>query len=372
VTANAVAAVSPTAAQQGKDQEMATDNTIHIATDMQPLDVSRVRDPGVQALLLLAVSLGWGIRQKTGQPAVIVAENGIQRRLPTDTSIRISVFQQALSTIMTHTDENILPTIELIDEIIAATKPSTDHQRRLRLALGETPQEHRQRVENSVTPPHRPDPRQEHLMQHIEIPEEKAANEALVEYLEVTNPPYVAADGGDHGDLLSREPLLAKRSQSSSAAQVYVSDTSFERHWADGYVDFECMVCGFAHRSSRGVGSHSQRHQQPEKKGIPAYQRAGVERIHAPEPEPEPTIEWEEPDPGQTATVPAFTEEELSIAQQTLDKVIQLVVPTILRERDNLRLIVDELRHENAELRAVNEKLGRDWGALKELIGGST
>ena len=79
---------------------------------------------------------------------MLTARDGTQKRLPTDTSCKLSVFQTALSTIMVHTEDNMIPTVELMDAIIDETKPDRDHARRLRLAVGETPAEHRERLAN--------------------------------------------------------------------------------------------------------------------------------------------------------------------------------------------------------------------------------
>ena len=132
-----------------------------------PVDVTGVRDPGMQSLIMLATSLGWNVMQKHNQPAVITARDGMQKRLPTNTSIRMSVFQTALSSIMAHTYD-VEPTIELIDEIIKITKPSQDHARRLRLAVGETPAQHRERLANDRAAEQKREP-DEHLTEHIVI-----------------------------------------------------------------------------------------------------------------------------------------------------------------------------------------------------------
>ena len=120
----------------------------HFVTTIHPLDIGGVRDPGVASLMLLAASLGWNVLRKQHQPVKLLARNGTQKRLPTDSSCKLSVFQTALSTIMVHTEADIVPTIELMDAIIAETKVDREHARRLRLAVGETPAEHRQRLAN--------------------------------------------------------------------------------------------------------------------------------------------------------------------------------------------------------------------------------
>ena len=66
--------------------------------------------------------------------------------------------------------------------------------------------------------------------------------------------------------------------------------------------------------------------------------------------------------------MPVYLEEEpSSAAQQTLDKVINLVVPTIVRERDRLRGEVIALRSQNAELRQQLNEIEGDFDALMEL-----
>jgi len=99
-------------------------------------DVSMVRDPGMQALIILARSLGWNMMHKNQQPVVITARNGTQKRIPTNTSIRISVFQTTLASIILHSEDTV-PTIELVDAIIRLTKLDHDHARRMRAAVHE-------------------------------------------------------------------------------------------------------------------------------------------------------------------------------------------------------------------------------------------
>ena len=188
---------------------------------------------------------------------------------------------------MVHSDD-LLPTIELIDEIIKITKPSRDHQRRLRLAVGETPAEHRDRI--AAAEAEVPDiPKGEHLRQPIGVilskerwDEAIAAqriedkidvyllNEELQEGEDTSaireglmmphTPPF---DGEEHGECISRKPFVAQYSgggNSKSTGYLYESVTSLERIWEDGYKDYECQVCGLAKGSPRAVGSHRQVH----------------------------------------------------------------------------------------------------------------
>ena len=101
-------------------------------------DTTGVRDIGVRAVIDLAVSLGWNVVLKTGNPCTVIAKDGARLRMPTDTTIRDSVFQGYLSTIMSHSTEHT-PTVELMDSLIAVHKKLSDsHKQKLRMAVGET------------------------------------------------------------------------------------------------------------------------------------------------------------------------------------------------------------------------------------------
>ena len=193
---------------------MTTDETTFV-THITPVDVGGVRDPGVASLVLLAASLGWNVLKKHNTPVVLTSRDGTQKRLPTDSSCKLSVFQTALSTIMVHTQPGVMPTIELMDAIIAKTKPSVDHQRRLRLAVGENPATHRQRVANDKVAQRRDEA--EHLHEPIGVIVSKAlwdeavASTALdgetqsadqeVDVYLVDPPLNGPFDGEEHGEL---------------------------------------------------------------------------------------------------------------------------------------------------------------------------
>lgn len=272
---------------------MTTDET-HFVTQMHPLDIGGVRDSGVASLMLLAASLGWNVLRKQHQPVKLLARDGAVKRLPTDSSCMISVFQSALSTIMVHTEDDTVATIELIDAIIAETKVDREHARRLRLAVGETPAEHRERLANDKVAQRRDE--EEHLTQPVGdawtdiylVNEELQDTSALREGLMVPHtPPF---DGEEHGELVSREPYVAHYSgggNSNSKGYTYESVTSLERIWEDGYIDYECVVCGMAKGSPRAVGSHRQVHvragevERDERYMNAAYRARRDERAHA-------------------------------------------------------------------------------------------
>jgi hypothetical protein len=243
---------------------MAMDET-HFVTQIHPVELTGVRDSGVAALMLLAASMGWNILQKQHQPAKLTARDGTQRRLATDSSCKMSVFQTTLSTIMVHSDYgDIHPvaTIELIDRIIAETKVDREHARRLRLAVGETPAEHRQRIANDKAAEQRREP-EEHLTQHIaDAWLDAPVNSTSIIDEEGELQTYVPFDGEEHGMLVSRQPFQGHYSGGGDheKAYYYESVTSFERIWEDGYIDYECQVCGMVKRTPRAVASHRQVH----------------------------------------------------------------------------------------------------------------
>lgn len=367
-----------------------------------PVDVSGVRDPGMRALVLLAASLGWNVIQKINNPVALVARDGTQRRLPTNTSIRMSVFQAALSTIMVHTEDREA-TSELIDAIVRDTKIDRDHERRLRLAIGETPEKHRQRLANEKAAEQKRVP-DEHLTQQIDVPEseqifspafrgeESVEDEALVSF----EPPH---DGQPHGALMSREPYRAHHTVSGSKSQLYESDSSYERVWQDGFKDYECQVCGRIFKSPKAAGSHRQTHYKAgeiDAAGRPAWKRSierGVEPAWEPRPEREPpTVEglvFENPPPEhvvQTSVGPRGTgllpeiedvTTETASAEEIIDLIVEMVAPHIVASRDQWKRVaeehmaaVDALHAELATKEVELQKLKADWDALRGLIDG--
>lgn len=234
---------------------MTTDGQDSLVTQPTPVDLAGVRDTGMQAIIMLAVSLGWNVNLRINQPAMITSRTGHQRRIPTNTSIKMSVFQQHLTAILVYTDDDHEPTIDLIDAIIKRVKPSQEHARRLRLAVGETPQMHRERLADAG-PAHDKREPDEHLTQQIEVPEGPTGPPVISE----TPEPVESQVEVRH--IVSREPYYAHYSsmKGGKTSKTYVSDSSFRRVWSDGVIDFECMVCGKAFTTPRGVGGHKQVH----------------------------------------------------------------------------------------------------------------
>jgi len=223
-----------------------------------PIDVSAVRDKGMASLVVLAASLGWNVMHKNNQPVVITARDGIQDRIPTNTSIRASVFQTTLSKIIAHAGKDHKPTIDLIDDIIKRHKPSVDQARLLRLAVGETPQQHRDRVaahESPAVEKREPEP---HLTQ-------KPSLASLLP--ELGDPPMRPATVVTTNDLAppEKEPLVSIVSEKPYQAHgkegaTYTSGATIEKLWSDGSRSYACNVCGAAFSTPKGVGAHRQVH----------------------------------------------------------------------------------------------------------------
>jgi hypothetical protein len=334
-------------------------------TQITPVDLAKVRDPGMRALTLLAASLGWNVIQKVNQPIVLVARNGTQRRLPTNTSVRMSVFQAALSTIMVHTEDREA-TPELVDLIVRETKLDREHQRRLRLAIGETTEEHRTRLANERAAEQKRQP-DEHLTQTPVMP----ATEELVSL----EPPV---DGENHGALMSRKPFMARHQTYRDKSHTYESDASFERVWQDGFKDYECRFCGRVFRHPKGAGAHQQIHTKSGE--IPrrtqrAFQRAGTVAIESEVPAVADLV-FEKP-PEESAPAAEVPADWLVKDLPIVDQIAALVSPSIIASRDMWKQVakdheqtIDALQQELGDKTAELEKLRADWDALRGLIDG--
>lgn len=390
---------------------MATDSEISANAPisvfkMTPVDVSMMRDPGMRAIVLLAVSLGWNALHKPNSPVFITARDGTQRRLPTNTSVRMSVFQAALSTIMVHTDDREA-TPELIDEIVRETKIDRDHERRLRLAIGESAEDHRKRLANQRAAEQKREP-EEHLTQRPAMPQEVRAETVFTPY-----------DEQDHGRLISRAPFVAHFASNKYSSMIYQSDSSLERVWEDGYKDYECPVCGKVFGSPRGAGSHRQVHyksgeieyegnsaeraqargtyevaRDPErpkakrrtKAEVRAERAAGVPAVSdlifeelPPEPpteEPLTDAEWE-PYARAIGAVDLTEKAVETIHDQgdIISQIAAIVSPQIIVSRDTWKRIaeahaqtIDELTTQLDEKTTELQKLKADWDALRGLI----
>jgi len=332
-------------------------------TTLNPIDVASVRDPGMASLVLLAASMGWNVLQKPRNPVVITSRGGTQKRLPSDTSIRMSVFQTSLSTILAYSaaEDMKAGTPDLIDAIVAITKPSHEHRRRLYLAVGEDTKAHRDRVNNHEEGPKGPREPQP-LTTRIEVPEmpepepELAARAATL----MDNEMYRQgpADGDDHGMLVDVVEFFPTRHTGKEVQLRYLSDSSYQRIWEDDFVDYVCIVCGQPKTTSKGMGPHRQAHFRKGdiERGPSPWERPKV-AIALPEPQ-EPILEWETPEGLEEPAARAVEEEEPPVRQDpephisvppdpeasVLAEIRALVMPDTME-------YVAKLEKENQELR---------------------
>jgi len=317
---------------------------------LTPFDTTGVKDVGVRAIISLAVSLGWNVVLKPHNPCTLIAKDGARLRVPTDTSVNDGVFQGYLSTIMSHSVEHT-PTVELMDSVIAVNKKlSESHQRRLRLAVGETAKQHRERM-NAYKEGAREMAQGDHLTQRIEIPK--------IDPMPLTDAewkPFAEAVGIEEPtqpvgkpEIVSEKPFTARAQRGWS----YPSPGVLERIWSDGHKDYRCVSCPYTGKTPAAIGGHRKIHRLP-KPDVPAEVANRVREdvpptiIHKPK---------EAPVPDQQAVEALVSTHPAKI----LDQIRYLVAQPLVQSNSDLAA-------ENAQLRAENKKLKDDWAALQSLL----
>lgn len=340
---------------------------------LTPWDTTGVKDQGVRAVISLAVSLGWNVVLKPGNPCTLIAKDGARLRMPTDTTVKDSVFQGYLSTVMTHSQE-FTPTVQLMDSIIATHKKLSDsHQTRLRMAVGESAKQHRERMA-AMNEGAKEIAQGDHLTQRIEIPEllvtktgkvltdddiQALADEAergydvshLKEQSMGTQPV-----GTEAPHIVSEQPFIARNTTGWS----YESPGVIVREWSDGHKDFRCMDCTYVHTSPAGIGGHRKVHGRLRPQ-IPVHsdrnKRIDVDTpptiIHKPK---EVLVEAE-------GSMPDIEDvrNDGKTAAEIIDQIRFLVAQPLVQANSDLAA-------ENAQLRAENKKLKDDWAALQSLL----
>lgn len=317
-----------------------------------PIDTTGVTDNGVRALITLARSLGWNIVLKPGQPCTIIAKDGARLRMPTDTTIRDSVFQGYLSTLMTHSIEHT-PTVELMDSVIAIHKKLDDSRKnRLRLAVGETAAQHRERMKAAEQGAREYVVNAEPITQTIKLPDIHPQDELLAIPTPVeatTAPPPTQPLGEPETPRLVKSGPYMKAARKGHRAQP--SENIIQQEWSDGSVTYKCAFCPFTSANIHAHSGHNKNHGAKSREGLWRQRKAQeAKEVIVPE------IKMPEPD------------EPLSDAEK-LD-----AIQTILGG-DALKLLQEEneqLIKENVRLGTENIKLTNDWAALKSLLGGSS
>lgn len=184
--------------------------------DVTPVDVSAVSDPGMRAVISLAVSLGWNVVHKRNKPVTLIARDGFKHVLPTNTSVRFNVYMNRVNATIAHSI-TALPSPELMDKIIKLHRLDPSHARVLRAAGGEG-------VMDGVVDVDNPD---EHL------PPSEEPDDVL--HMEYTIKPFLAH---------------------AANGQVYNSEAINERTWADGRVDYVCPFCGKEGSTPASISTH--------------------------------------------------------------------------------------------------------------------
>lgn len=244
---------------------------------LTPVDVTGIVDQGMRALTLYAVSMGWNARQK-GQ-VILTSRGGHSINLPSDTSVRRHYMASNLRQIMTHTEVDKKPTIDLVEQIMAAVKLTKEAEREFREITGVGFRPKRPKLpEPPPIPAFRNDgpkapktvvpPPPEMLPQPIKPPPpitgSGAANvevpstpqiDPLVSNVAVPRlPPSTPPPGykAKEPTIVSREPFRGKY---MDAREETVSNRV---EFSDGTVKYECIVegCGWMTTNPRSIGGH--------------------------------------------------------------------------------------------------------------------
>ena len=179
----------------------------------RPYDVTSFRSRDAAAAVLLANSLGWRVIPRGNGPVALVAEDGKQIRVPDNTGIKMDVFRGWVHQIAVHTN-GVSITRGLIDQIVHQTKLNREHAR-LMYELAE------------------------------DMPDD------LGPVLE-PEPPEITGMGEGEPFILTREPYKNAKGDETGIA--------YTRTWSNDHVDYECVLCGVAFDSAKGVASHRQWH----------------------------------------------------------------------------------------------------------------
>lgn len=311
---------------------MSLENPVMVTT-AEPIDVSGIRDPGMQIVVLLARSLGWNVLQKLNQPVVITAIDGHQRRIPTNTSIRSGVYQGHLSGIITHS-EHFVPTPALAEAIIKVTKPNRDQAARLRKAVGDLFED--VTVEAAATED--PEPLSTEEMALFEVEPEPAPSGGSTDLPE-----------GDPEQQPTERYVVSEEPELSAWAQEdHGGSFANRRTWSDGSIDYVCKLGDHASDNIKSVQGHWMWH----------VRRGEAERI-------DERVHLAPDDPGrERAVIPLPTDFEVS-GRIAIDQVRQIAkILGVSDRRDEIKRLRDEV----ISLRKENRQLKADWKALRAML----
>jgi len=306
-------------------------NAIQV-TNVKPIDVSYITDSGVRAIVALAASCDWNVVHRAGQMVTLISRTGHKLRLPTNTSIKFSVFASWTNGIARHSLTH-LPTPELMEKLIAQYKLDASHARVFREAVG------------------KPEP-------------EEPSAAALDEFVPTERV----------------EPTLS----TAAKGLQYVSqimETVIRQlvpHGED-QITYRCMVCGLEFQTKRAVGGHYGNHViKGEAEAKPEARdnaiRVTPTEVSKPEPEPEPAfeieVEWTPPEPEPVAMriEPGHIEDdsELTRLRDIISQVAALVSEDVIGD---LRGQLAVARTELQDLRQKYNALQQTLSTLYELLG---
>jgi hypothetical protein len=326
-------------------------------TSLPPLDVSDIKDAGMQGVVALATACKWNVLRKTNKPIMLRSRNGTTLAIPTDTSIRFSVFIQRLHSVA-RDSITVVITPELIEQIITRFKLDHDHAR-----------EFRKIVEADI--PHEEEP----------MNEPEPVYQRPVPTRATRGMPMPSPDA----TVVEREPWVAH----GSDGRQYVSEASYRRVWSDGAVDYECTFCGEAyltgHACSAHFGYHVKRGERPkqgERQYVGEVDREWLRETHRRKDEREqrrgrgrpPAVEnqemrWADPPPQEEPqppriTVEQFHREDVMAAEPAInvDTVAEMV-------RTLINVATQQITAERDAALAEVERLKGNLKGLRDLIG---
>ena len=293
---------------------------------MKPLDVSDIQDKGMKALALLASNLGWTRANARGM-AIFHAPNQHELRLPTNTSIRMSVYQSRLNAIMTHSTE--VPTSKLVQEIIDKVKPSATHTQRLRAVVP---------VEQLELPVEEPTAEAEWVVLQAEQFHQAQPEEfALVDgpATPVATTPVVEPEQPVH-----KEPYIVRYGRKGGQS-LYRSNFIEVWTWPDGHQTLNCPWCGRSFETANGVAIHA-RSEHPDL--IPERRSEWVQGVEA------------------TFTPGRYQDRKISEAEAMVEMIREIV--------GNDEAAIKEIEADRDHWKQRAEKAEGDLQALRELLNG--
>lgn len=220
---------------------------------LPPFDLSLVKDEGAKALIMLAVGLGWNVIVRAGQPAKLTARDGKVVSVPTNTGLRVGVWQSYLSSIMTHTEPGWSVSPQYVDRLVKTFKVDREKERRIRDAIGESPEQLRER---RAALKEIPEPEMVLSVSGVDAPD-----------MEPTppRPPFLPTSTAPLAErvavhVVSRKPAMARYQATAGGAKLYESKAADEITYSDGSKTYVCNICDKPYPSLKAVASHRRVH----------------------------------------------------------------------------------------------------------------